>query len=210
MLLPHAGLLNQSYFQHNGDTMEPQSFDQSVGTTVTAAPASLPDWLTSPPTKAPPLTLEQQRIKHDLVQTQFESMFIRVLEEMASGKTLTSVLNEDFRGFKAGAFLKWIKRDPERHNLYKEAKELRTEHWASEIIEIADADDSIEDVQRSRLRIDSRKWLMGADNRKTYGETKTIDVGGSISIISALEAANSRVVELGDVTDVTNNLIENN
>ena len=181
--------------------MDTQSNDQSVGATVTTD--SLPDWLTSPPIELPKPTLEQQRVKADLVQTQFESMFIRVLEDMASGKTLTQVLNDDFRGFKAGAFLKWVKRDPERHSLYKEAKELRTEHWAAEVIEIADAEDAVEDVQRSRLRIDTRKWLMGADNRKTYGETKTIDVGGSISIISALEAANSRVVELSDIEDVT-------
>lgn len=184
-----------------------KSIDQSVGANVTSI--ELPDWLTSPPTDIPVPTREQQALKHQLVQTQFESMFTRVLEEMASGKTLTQVLNDDFRGFKAGAFLKWVKRDPERHNLYKEAKELRTEHWAAEVIEIADADDALEDVQRSRLRIDTRKWLMGADNRKTYGETKTIDVGGSISIISALEAANSRVVDLIEAEDVTPRL-ENN
>ena len=175
--------------------------EQSVGATVTET-HSLPDWLTSPPTEAPTRTLDQRQVKHQLVQTQFESMFTRVLEEMASGKTLTQVLNDDFRGFKAGAFLKWVKRDPDRHNLYKEAKELRTEHWAAEIIEISDAEDSAEDVQRSRLRVDSRKWLMGADNRKVYGETKTIDVGGSISIIGALEAAQGRVIEMADVTDV--------
>lgn len=170
---------------------------------------SIPDWLTSPPTEAPPRSLDQQRVQTELVQTQFESMFIRVLEEMSSGRTLNQVLSSDFRGFKAGAFLKWVKRDPERHGLYKEAKELRTEHWAGEIIEIADAEDAVEDVNRSRLRIDSRKWLMGSDNRKVYGETKTIDVGGSISIISALEEANNRVIELSDVTDVTPRL-ENN
>ena len=181
------------------------SIDQSVGATVLTASTSLPDWLTAPPIVTPPLTLAQQKVKAELVQTQFESMFIRVLEEMASGKTLTQVLSDDFRGFKAGAFLKWVKRDPDRHSLYKEAKELRTEHWAGEVIEIADADDSMEDVQRSRLRIDTRKWLMGSDNRKVYGETKTIDVGGSISIIGALEAANNRVVELSDIEDVTDN-----
>lgn len=186
-----------------------KSIDQSVGATVTSIEqTSLPDWLTSPPAPIPAKTSHQQQVRHELVQTQFESMFVRVLEEMASGKTLTQVLNDDFRGFKAGAFLKWVKRDPERHNLYKEAKELRTEHWASEIIEISDAEDSVEDVQRSRLRIDARKWLMGADNRKQYGETKTIDVGGSISIIGALEAANSRVVNLVDVEDVTPRLTD--
>jgi hypothetical protein len=178
-------------------------FLDSVGATVTNSPSEIPDWLTSPPTPIPVRTAEQEHTRSQLVQTQFESMFIRVLEEMASGKTLTQVLNEDFRGFKAGAFLKWVKRDPDRHSLYKEAKELRTEHWAAEVIEIADAEDAVEDVQRSRLRIDTRKWLMGSDNRKVYGETKTIDVGGSISIIGALEAANNRVVELSDVEDVT-------
>jgi hypothetical protein len=143
-------------------------------------------------------------VQTELVQTQFESMFIRVLEEMSSGRTLNQILTSDFRGFKSGAFLRWVKRDPERHSLYKEAKELRTEHWAGEIIEIADAEDAVEDVNRSRVRIDSRKWLMAADNRKVYGETKTIDVGGSINILQAqMDAANMRVIELADVTDVT-------
>ena len=186
-----------------------QAFDTQTGATVTDASMSapnsydLPDWLTSTSTPIPERTLEQKRVQANLVQAQFESMFIRVLEEMASGKTLNQVLNEDFRGFKAGAFLKWVKRDPERHGLYKEAKELRTEHWAGEIIEIADAQDEVEDVQRSRLRIDSRKWLMGSDNRKVYGETKTIDVAGSISVLRVLSEGDQRLIDLQDVTDVT-------
>ena len=44
---------------------------------------------------------------------------------------------------------------------------------------------------------------MGTDNRKQYGEVKTIDVGGQISIIGALSAADSRVIEMADVEDVT-------
>jgi hypothetical protein len=71
------------------------------------------------------------------------------------------------------------------------------------MIQIADANDSLEDVNRSKLRIDTRKWLMGADNRKQYGEVKTIDVGGQISILSALAAADSRVIDLADIEDVT-------
>lgn len=173
------------------------SIDQTVGVMD-----SLPDWLSAAPVSPPPRTAYQARAQTELVQTQFECMFLRVLEDMASGKTLNQVLTDDFRGFKSGAFLRWVKRDPERHTLYKEAKEIRTEYWAGEIITISDGEGSLEDVQRSTLRVNSRKWLMGSDNRKVYGETKTIDVGGSISIISALEAANSRVVDLIDVEDV--------
>jgi hypothetical protein len=80
-----------------------------------------------------------------------------------------------------------------RYERYKEAKELRTEWWAGRIIEIAEAEDSIEDVARSKLKIDTYKWLMGADNRKQYGESKQIEVNQSISIISALQQANSRI-----------------
>ena len=169
-----------------------------LGAVVTVdSTSSIPDWLTPAP------DLDPEQVRTELVETQFQSMFMRVLDELVSGKTLTAIIEEDFRGFKAGAFLKWIKKDQQRHNLYKEAKELRTETWASQIIEIADAEDSLEDVNRSKLRIDSRKWLMGADNRKQYGETKTIDVGGSINLIGALQAANDRIIEMADVTDIT-------
>jgi hypothetical protein len=131
-------------------------------------------------------------------------MFVTVLEEVAGGKTINQILASDFRGFKAGAFLRWVDRDPERVSLLDTAKRLRTEYWAGESIEIADAEDTTEDVQRSRLRIDTRWKLMGADNRKRYGDVKTIDVGGSVSILRAqTNAAEMRLIDLADVTDVT-------
>jgi hypothetical protein len=72
---------------------------------------------------------------------------------------------------------------------------------AGEIIEIADADDSLEDVNRSKLKIDTRKWLMGAHNRKKYGATTSIEMTGGISITGALAAAQARIIDV-DVTDV--------
>lgn len=178
--------------------MEP-SIDQSVGATVT-----IPDWLTPLPTKTPPRTLEQQKVQTELVQTQFESMFIRVLEEIASGRTINEILSNDFRGFKSGAFMRWVDRDPERTSLMDTAKRLRTEHWAGEMIEISNSQDTIVDANWARVKIDTRWKLMGADNRKRYGDVKTIDVGGSISILKAqTDAAELRLVELSDVTDVT-------
>ena len=174
----------------------------SVTTDQVNNPVELPDWL-SAPDQTPPLSPTVLKAQTDLMLTQYEIVFMRVIEQIAAGRTFQSVIRDDFREFEHGAFLRWIKRDPERHQLYKEAKELRTETWANEIIEIADADDSIEDVARSKLRIDTRRWLMGTDNRKQYGEVKTIDVGGQISILGALAAADSRVIDLADVDDVT-------
>jgi hypothetical protein len=43
---------------------------------------------------------------------------------------------------------------------------------------------------------------MGAHNRKRYGETKQIELGGTISITEALAQAQARVIE-GEVVDVS-------
>lgn len=131
----------------------------------------------------------------------FDSMFERVLGEMVKGRTLKNVIDNDVREIEYEAFFRWIKRDPARVERYKEAKELRTEWWAGRLVEIAEADDSVEDVARSKLRIDTYKWLMGADNRRVYGDTKQVEINQSISITAALERARARV-PAADVIDV--------
>jgi hypothetical protein len=83
---------------------------------------------------------------------------------------------------------------------------------AGEILEIADGIGAIDPtsndtVNRDKLRIDTRKWLMGAHNRKRYGETKQIEVGGTISITEALAQAQMRVIE-AEVVDVTPRLTD--
>jgi hypothetical protein len=158
----------------------------------------LPDWLDPAPrtlAKSPP------EVK-SLVLAQYEHIFMRVIDEVAHGKSLAQVLNDDQRHIDYNDFYRWIKRDAQRKQLFDEAQEMRTEFMAGEIIEIADAEDSIEDVNRSKLKIDTRKWLMGAHNKKKYGATTNIEMTGGISILGALAAANARVVDMGDVTDV--------
>jgi len=169
---------------------------QSVGT-ATASELALPNWLTVPD----PVPPKPSREVKALALVQFESAFPQILERMYSGSTLQSAINDDFRELDSGAFLRWIKKDPERHTLYKEAKEIRTEAWAGKIIQHAVASDSAEDVQRSKLIVDTYKWLMAADNRKTYGDTKQIDFGGTISITAALQQARGRVIE-AEVVDM--------
>ena len=145
---------------------------------------------------------ERRRLSRELLDATFEAMFERVLTEITRGRTLKSIVADDLRDIDYDAFWRWIKRDSRRHDRYKEAKELRTEWWAGRIIEIAEADDALEDVARSKLKIDTYKWLMGADNRKTYGESKQIEVSTSISITAALEQARSRVAALPVVEEI--------
>ena len=184
----------------------------SVGAVVTPSsvqPVSngdnleLPQWLSVPDPKTP----SQSKVMRELVHSQYDSIFERVIEQIYRGRSLASLLQDDPREINYEDFLRWIKRDPMRHERFKEAQESRTEFIAGEILEIADAEDSIEDVQRSRLKIDTRKWLMGAWNRKRYGETKTLEMAGSISITGALAAARERLIE-AEVVDVTPKEIE--
>lgn len=174
------------------------------------ADQALPDWLVPSATIEPPLVptalldpQERRRLSRELLDATFEAMFERVLTEITRGRTLKSIVAEDLRNIDYEAFWRWIKRDPRRMERYKEAKELRTEWWAGRIVEIAEADDALEDVARSKLKIDTYKWLMGADNRKTYGESKQIELSTSISITAALEQARSRVAALPVVEEIS-------
>ena len=134
-----------------------------------------------------------------LLDTQYNNIFEVFVERIAKGVSLKSQVEDDSRIVSYEAFLSWIKRDPIRHERYKAAQELRTEKMALEILDIADGVDSVvpEEVNRSKLRIDSRKFLMGCWNRGRYGDVKTVDIGGTISITNALEQARMRVFSAG-------------
>lgn len=168
-----------------------------------APEAELPQWLTIPD---PPETTQATRSLSGmaLTLTQYDNIFERTIEQVCRGRSLHSLIEEDHREISYEHFMKWVKDDSMRYERFKEAQAMRTEFIAGEIIEIADAEDSVEDVQRSKLRIDTRKYLMGAWNKKRYGEVKQIEMGGQISILSALSAAQARVMdmEIVEVIDV--------
>lgn len=170
----------------------------SVGAVTTAVDSDLPDWLAAPIAPTP----RQSGEKRALLFEQYEAVFPRILEKMYSGSTMQAAIRDDFRDIDAGSLMRWIKKDPERANLYKEAKEIRTEAWAGKLIDHAIGADVTEDVQRSKLVVDTYKWLMAADNRRAYGETKQIDFGGTISINSALAAAKERIVNIIEMDEV--------
>jgi len=98
-------------------------------------------------------------------------------------------------------------RDETRKNRYYEAQEIGAEIVSHQILGIADASDSLEDVARSTLRINSRKWLMGVWSRKRFGDIKQVDQNITIDLSAAMQEAqqrldNARTVEvLGRVVD---------
>ena len=145
----------------------------------------LPSWMTQVPTTsvAP---------KKELLEKQFEIFFETILDKISRGINLKEILRDDQRDFDYTQLLRWIHKDPMRKSRYYEAQEIGSEMIAAEILEIADGD-GLEDVQRSKLRIDSRQFLIKTWNRKRYGDVKTLEVNQNISITAALEQANSRL-----------------
>ena len=111
---------------------------------------------------------------------------------IAEGESLRSVCRDDNMPDKA-TVLRWLKVHDEFRDQYTLARELQADHFADEMIEIADdatndwmerkrKDGSVETVfdnehvQRSKLRVDARKWLMARMAPKKYGDRTTLDV----------------------------------
>ena len=156
----------------------------------------LPSWMTQVPTApAEPSSAP----KKELLEKQFEIFFETILDKISRGINLKEILRDDQRDFDYTQLLRWIHRDPMRKSRYYEAQEIGSEMIAAEILEIADGD-GLEDVQRSKLRIDSRQFLIKTWNRKRYGDVKTLEVNQNISITAALEQANQRL-SIGRVID---------
>lgn len=112
-------------------------------------------------------------------------------------------------------FFRWLRENDKFSEQYARACEERSYMHAEEILEIADdarndymekLDDSGnllgytlngEHVQRSRLRIDTRKWLMAKQNPKVYGDkldmtTNGNDIGVTLSASQAEQLLNAR------------------
>jgi hypothetical protein len=89
-------------------------------------------------------------------------------------------------------FYSWIKTNQNLLNRYERALRLRLDVWAEQIIDIADNGnlDAVldrfgniqivgESVQRSRVKIDTRKWLMAKLNPVKYGDKVNYEVTGA-------------------------------
>jgi len=82
----------------------------------------------------------------------------------------------------------WLSKDSEFSDLYARARVEQAEFMAEEILEIADdgRNDFMEDddgfrimgenIQRSKVRIDARKWLMGKLKPRKYGDRLDVNV----------------------------------
>lgn len=106
-----------------------------------------------------------------------------VCNEIAEGKSLRFVLANNEGMPAKNTFLEWIDSDKEKATQYARAMELRQECIFEDILAISDNqeddvlinDEGVEItnhnvIQRARLRVDARKWMLGKMNPKKYGD----------------------------------------
>lgn len=118
-----------------------------------------------------------------------EIYFPLILSEIEEGASLRSVLKRNDMPNKQ-TFFNWIYEDKEKVDQYARACEKRAESIFEDILEIADdsSNDTIytdkgeypdkEWMARSRLRVDSRKWMLGKMNPKKYGDKLDVTTDG--------------------------------
>ncbi len=121
-----------------------------------------------------------------------------ICEQIARGQGLKSICASDAMPTDRTVY-RWLrmKEHTEFRHMYARAREDQQDHWADEIIEIAD--DATNDwmeretrsgntiiivdsdhINRSRLRVDTRKWLMAKLMPRKYGDFKTLEHRGQM------------------------------
>lgn len=103
----------------------------------------------------------------------------RIFALMREGKSLREIchINE----WPNSSVNDWLKR--EFAGQYAQAQEERADFFFDEILDIANSTpDDKEAVQAAKLKIDTRKWIMGRMNPKKYGEKVNVDMSGEAKV----------------------------
>jgi hypothetical protein len=112
-----------------------------------------------------------------VIPDQYPGVFETMLNQVRGGTPMRAALADDPRRINIGDFMEWVMRNPERKARYYEAQEIAAEVVATELIPIADGQDTIEDVARSALRVNTRRDLMKVWGRKRFGDPRHTEIG---------------------------------
>ena len=181
---------------------------------------SVPSWLdyqTTSPTPAdlprPSLSLvKYPRTAEELtlMEITHENFMIAALDRIALGHPLKDIIEDDPRGISMVEFIRWVRKDKERLAQWREAEEIAAEVLIMQTLGIAEGKDSMEDTNRSTLRVQNNWRVAAAYSPKRFGkDTGVVGNAGSGGVtinIGMVESPytvdNKPTVALGDVTDV--------
>lgn len=121
-----------------------------------------------------------------------------ICDRLISGESLRTICSSEEMPTSSTIY-KWLIEKPLFSERYTRARESQMEAMAEEILEIADdtsndteldedgtARQNSEWINRSRLRVDTRKWLMSKLAPKKYGERIQQDISGEVTLKAVL------------------------
>jgi hypothetical protein len=142
---------------------------------ITGAVITVPDWLI--PTPDVPMDKRMvTSVAKELTNQFYETLFEHAMERLAAGTPLPDIINEYHTATDIAKFRAWIYKDPTRKSRYESAQELFADALVDDMLRIADGVDSLEDVQRTALRLQHRKWIASCLNRRRYGDSKQVEI----------------------------------
>lgn len=146
---------------------------------------------------------------------EIETMFKKVVKAVENGASLRSALK--LPGTPAAStFTKWCDNDEKMAKRYARATEKRAEAIFEDILNIADEnykDTYIDDngiertdndvVQRSKLRIDARKWVLAKMHPTKYGDRIDVTSGNKALAVPAIVGMviKNEVAQTDDLAD---------
>lgn len=126
-----------------------------------------------------------------------------ICERLAVGESVRTISKTDGMPSQATVFV-WLAKYPDFQERYARAKEAGCAALAEEMFDIADdaSNDWMESnnpndpgyrvngehVQRSKLRVDTRKWYLSKILPKKYGDNSKVELAGSLDLRSMSEA----------------------
>ena len=142
---------------------------------------------------------------------EIEKVFEEILEYIEDGKSLRSILKASDMP-SSRTFFKWIDDDKEKVKRYSRAMEIRADSIFEDILEIADDGtndfmtitkgdveynvENREVTNRSRLRVDARKFFLSKVLSKKYGDKLDLTSDGD-----ALQAPKKIIIKVNRRTD---------
>lgn len=152
--------------------------------TVAALELDLPETRRRPgPAPAEPVG-EPDQVQH-APRSAVPTLFPLILFRIAGGETARAILAEPDMPHRGDFYAYLLDPDhPERFDQYARARVAQSHTWADETVEIADdakgdarfdfeRGEFVMDgefVQRSKIRVSARQWLIARTNRRDYGE----------------------------------------
>jgi hypothetical protein len=116
----------------------------------------------------------------------------RICAQLSMGISLRTVCNAEDMPCKTTVFM-WMRTKPEFLNQYARAKEESSDALVEDMLDISDNSDgdieidedgaprvNHENIQRAKLRVDTRKWIASKLKPKKYGEK--LELAGDVNL----------------------------